>query len=287
VWGDASLGRLGLPDVADTVGPTGSPILVNGKVVWTPRQMDFSAVDMGRALPEGGRVSVAGLGLGGAFSMYLLYGGSGPGGVLVVSGALGVDITKDRYGYPEEVAGAAAALDVILEADTRGVRRVLTPQTVSPFGNKPVVLAISAGARHAGVIAQDAGSGNAPRAFVAGKGWLGHAGDADSMLLSRPAVSTQFAPVAGVLAHEDGASCMHCSSRCCSSSSSSRCACGPSVRFLRVRVRPRVCVLCVLLACLSLTFRPAIVCHTALRNPAHPCSRGGVLRAFAHSRPHL
>lgn len=211
VWGDSSLGRLGLPDVPDTLTPAGAPVLVNGKVTWTPRQVDFSACDLGEL--SGRKVSVAGLGMGGAFTLFLVAagdgsavgGGGGAGGVLLVSGALGVDITKDRYGYPEDVLGPASALDALLESEVKGVARALTPRPVAPFGSKAVVLSVSAGARHAGAVALDTAKGDGPRAYSAGKGWLGHGSDAPSLLLPRPTVSQTFAAVGGALASEDGA----------------------------------------------------------------------------------
>jgi Regulator of chromosome condensation (RCC1) repeat len=210
VWGDASLGRLGLPDIPDTLTPTGQPVLVNGKVIWTPQQLDFRAVpglDLGKNFVDK-RIVVVNVGLGGSFSLYLLHAGegTGAGGVLLLSGALGVDITKDRYGYPEEVSGATAALDLKLEEEIKSVPRNLVPKVVAPFGNKPIVLAISAGARHAGVVAQEPSKGNAPRAYTGGKGWLAHAGDSDSMLLPKPAITSHFAPVVGILGDEDGES---------------------------------------------------------------------------------
>lgn len=213
VWGDSSLGRLGLPDIPDTLTPAGAPVLVNGKVTWTPRQVDFAGMGCDLGELSGRKVSVAGLGMGGAFTLFLLTagdgsgagGGGGAGGVLLVSGALGVDITKDRYGYPEDVLGPASALDALLESEVKGVARALTPRPVAPFGSKAVVLSVSAGARHAGAIALDASKGDAPRAYTAGKGWLGHGSDAPSLLLPRPTVCQTFAAVGGALAAEDGA----------------------------------------------------------------------------------
>lgn len=211
VWGDSSLGRLGLPDVPDTLTPAGAPVLVNGKVTWTPRQVDFSSCDLGEL--SGRKVSVAGLGMGGAFTLFLVTAGDGSGvgagggagGVLLVSGALGVDITKDRYGYPEDVLGPASALDALLETEVKGVARALTPRPVAPFGSRAVVLSVSAGARHAGAVALDTAKGDVPRAYTAGKGWLGQGSDAASLLLPRPTVSQTFAAVGGALASEDGA----------------------------------------------------------------------------------
>lgn len=200
VWGDASLGRLGLPDVADSLTPSRLPVCVNGKVIWQPKQLEFTGSDVEKAF-DGGKPIVTAICLGGSYSLFLLNSGSGAGGVLLVSGALGIDITKDRYGYPEELAGQTDKLDAILEDDLRGVPRFMTPRCIAPFNHKPVVLAISAGARHAGVVALD--SREAPRAYTAGKGWLGHSDDKDTMLLGRPIVATAFAAVGGLLASED------------------------------------------------------------------------------------
>lgn len=38
VWGDASLGRLGLPDIPDQSHASGVPIMVNSKIVWSPSE---------------------------------------------------------------------------------------------------------------------------------------------------------------------------------------------------------------------------------------------------------
>ena len=46
-------------------------------------------------------------------------------------------------------------------------------------------------------------AGNAPRVYTAGKGWLGHAGSSESILLETPKSTSKFAAVAGALAAED------------------------------------------------------------------------------------
>jgi len=206
VWGDASLGRLGLPDIADAVSPTGAPVLVNGKVVWTPTELTFEGIDLGKDFAGGARVGVAQVALGGSFSLYLLTAGEAAGGVLVQCGAAGVDITKDKYGYPDD-----AGTDEALDREIRGVPRIMRPRTVPPFGNKAVVLKIAAGARHAAVVADE--TSGRPRVFVCGKGWLGTGSEADTVLLGKPTVVAGFAPVGGRLVEEDGAcvrACGHC-----------------------------------------------------------------------------
>lgn len=206
VWGDGSLGRLGLPGLPNTLNPaTGLPEMVNAPdaVVWTPTHIPFTAKDVGSS--GGERPTVASVGLGGSFTIYLLYPGTGPGCVMLVSGALGIDITRDKYGYPEDhaIPEALAAIEKAVDAEIKSVPRKSAPTPVSPFEMRPVILAACAGARHAGVIVSDP-PGSAPRLFTAGKGWLGHSGAPATMLLPQPTMTTTFSPVSYALSSADG-----------------------------------------------------------------------------------
>jgi alpha-tubulin suppressor-like RCC1 family protein len=212
VWGDASVGRLGLSSVPDTSAPGSVPMLVNAAKVWTPQQLVFNPSDLGpEESAKGTKPTVVGVCLGGSFSLFLLH-GSNPnasGCVLLASGALGVDITRDTYGHVTVTGGAT--VDSQIDEEIRTISRRHTPVPLAPFGTRPIVLSAYAGARHAAVIVADDTRGNAPRLFTAGKGWLGHKGEAETLLLKRPAVSSFFAPVAGALADEDivEAACGH------------------------------------------------------------------------------
>lgn len=212
VWGDASIGRLGLANYPDNTPPGSLPMLVNAAKVWNPQHIEFKASDMG---PEAGaaglRPSVAHIALGGSFTLYMLSNGKTAGCVLLASGALGVDITRDTYGHVAGIGASGTSIDAQIDAEIKGVPRRNTPQPIAPFGTRPIVLSAYAGARHAAVVITDDTRGGAPRLYTGGKGWLGHAGDADKLLLQKPAASSFFAPVAGLLGDEDvlEAACGH------------------------------------------------------------------------------
>ena len=70
------------------------------------------------------------------------------------------------------------------------------PRPAKPTGLEPCVYAAYAGARAAAIIAEVKGS---IVALTAGKGWLGHDGDAETVLLPRPSVSEAFRAVGGAL----------------------------------------------------------------------------------------
>lgn len=204
VWGDASAGRLGLPNLPEPPLINGAPVFVNGCVVWTPTLLDINY----RSLGLTGTNKIVSVCLGGAFTIYLVWTGSGKACVPLVSGALGHDITRDPYGYPPK---SDSEVDSLVDEEMRRIPRFTTPQTVAPFGVNPVVLFAAAGARHAAIIAADPESGDAPRLYTAGKGWLGHAGTVDSILIQRPNVSPSFAKVGGSLMGVDvvSAACGH------------------------------------------------------------------------------
>jgi alpha-tubulin suppressor-like RCC1 family protein len=198
VWGDASAGRLGLPNITDkpAADPSGPPHFVNGSVVWTPQLLRFTAADVGNMSPGAAAPKVVSVALGGSFSLFLLQTGAATGGVLLASGCLGVDITRDVYGYPGRDERKSNA---DIDDEVRSVPRRPTPTPVAPFGTQPKILKIYAGARHAAVIVNDDTRGSVPRLYTAGKGWLGHPGTADSVLLEKPTVAPAFAPVSGAL----------------------------------------------------------------------------------------
>ena len=208
VWGDASLGRLGLASVPDgsMCAAGGQPILVNAGVpVWRPARVDFSAEALGPGFEAVPRPYVVDVAMGGAFTLFLLHPGSAVaaaaadagtaqarGGLLLMSGSLGVDITKDGYGYEEQAADVTEA-EILREI--RRAQRSMTPVAVVPFKFTCSVLAVAAGVRHAAVISTMDGP---PRVFTAGKGWLGQ--DAEALLLPRPTLSAVFRAVGGALA---------------------------------------------------------------------------------------
>lgn len=228
VWGDASVGRLGLPNIQDSTPAGGTPLLVNASKVWTPTQLHFTAADLG---PEGASAAssylkgrgpyVTHIALGGSFSVFLLHSGAPhqAGCTMLVTGALGVDITRDTYGHPQPSAGAtgpaAQTPEASIEEEIRGITRRMTPAPVAPFMTRPVVLNAFAGARHAAAIVSEDMRGGAPRLYTAGKGWLAHkdskSDKGDSPLLERPVVSTIFGPVGGAIENVDiiEAACGH------------------------------------------------------------------------------
>jgi hypothetical protein len=202
VWGDASAGRLGLPRIADTM-QNGLPTFVNGTLVWTPVKLAFDGPALGLGKDPVRIVHVA---LGGSFTLFLAWAGKGPGCSLLVSGALGVDITRDSYGYPMALESGSAEADrevqATLDAEVKDVPRCSVPTLAQPYGASPCVLDAFAGARHAAVIVSRSSDG-APRLHTAGKGWLGHFDTPDSVLLESPDVSSSFAAVGGLLEEED------------------------------------------------------------------------------------
>ena len=221
VWGDASIGRLGSARHPD-LGPVGTGAglaLVNASKVFAPVHVPFTPADVGPDVPPTAQAVVTGLALGGAFSLFLVtavggpaepgYARDGPGGTLLVAGGLGIDITKDAYGW-SPAATPGKGFDRSIDDEIGSVPRRATPQPVTPFGARAVVLAVHAGARHAAVVVADDAAGGAPRLYTAGKGWLGHGG-ADSAVIGAPRVSTYFAPVAGALGGVDvlEAACGH------------------------------------------------------------------------------
>jgi hypothetical protein len=207
VWGDASAGRLGLPGIPDTTPPDTVPQFVNAHVKWTPTPLTVSPSDVGMA-PGGDKPAIVSVALGGSFSLFSVWTGAGPGCVLLASGALGWDITRDTYGYPQR---EEREVNAMIDDEVKVVPRRPTPTPVAPFGVSPIILSAHAGARHAAAVVADASRGGAPRLYTAGKGWLGHTGTLDTVLLERPAVSAGFAPVSGALADEDivDAGCGH------------------------------------------------------------------------------
>ena len=257
VWGDASAGRLGLPGVPLRPSSVAQPRpYVNDHVVWTPTLLAIAPSAVG--LAAGTPVRVVACALGGAFSLFLVHPVAPPpqhqaqaqggtaiiaGGVLLVSGCLGVDVTKDTYGYPPN---SQQALDATVEQESKAVIPSMLPEAVAPFGIKPCVLGIAAGARHAAVVAALPGV-EGPRLFTAGKGWLGHtessaaggpggggggstassggggggvhtnplhalgSGSDGSILIPPPSTSPLFRPVGGALEHTNvlDATCGH------------------------------------------------------------------------------
>ena len=210
VWGDASIGRLGLAGVEDPMTVPGAPLpLVNAAKRWKPSPVPFSASDVGGG---SGAPLVSCVALGGSFTLFVVVpaGSTTGAGVLFVAGGLGIDITKDIYATTFD-AGVEA--DAAIEREISGVPRMKTPAPVAPFFTRPVVLTAYAGARHAAVIVADELAGGAPRLYTAGKGWLGHAEDvatgstpAAQLALPSPRLSPSFGLVAGALANVDGAS---------------------------------------------------------------------------------
>lgn len=218
VWGDASLGRLGLDGVPEAVldggggggAAAGPPPLVNAHIEWSPRRVTFDCTVLCPALARAPRIAVLDLAMGGAFSLFLLapappaVAGGGGGGVLAVSGALGVDITRDKYGLADEAP--LAALDELVNRETRAAAasRAMRPSIVAPFRGEACVYAIAAGARHAAAVAAMDDARAAPRVYTAGKGWLGQGAGEAALLLPRPVATSFFAPVRGELAETDG-----------------------------------------------------------------------------------
>lgn len=199
VWGDASAGRLGLPGIPDMTPPDAVPQFVNAAVVWTPTILRVQPGDVGMTAAQG-TPRVVSVALGGSFSLFSVWTGSGPGNVLLVSGALGWDITRDTYGYPPK---DERELNGMIDDEVKAVPRRPTPLPTAPFGTQPTIMAAFAGARHAAVVVSDPMRGGAPRLYTAGKGWLGHGSGPDSVLLERPTVSPGFVAVGGALAEED------------------------------------------------------------------------------------
>lgn len=206
VWGDASIGRLGSPAHPDM--GAGAPLpLVNAAKIFAPTHIAFKPADLGPDTPADASVVCTGMALGGAFTLYTLTSAAStsPGCVLLLSGGLGIDITKDAYGWTPASTGGKK-FEAAIEEEIAAIPRRSTPQPVAPFGTKPCVLAAYAGARHAAVIVADEASGGAPRLYTAGKGWLGHAASAaDSVMIGSPKVAQFFAPVGGALQGVDGA----------------------------------------------------------------------------------
>lgn len=200
VWGDASAGRLGLPGIRDDSSAASTPRFVNSNIAWTPTQV---VMDAGVCcVPAGTPLRVVSLALGGSFTLFLVWTGpTAKGCLLLVSGALGADITRDTYGYPPTQDDSALLLDI--DRRVRDVGRFMTPALVAPFYSKAEVLGVFAGARHAAVLCADSRARGAPRLYTAGKGWLGHEGTRDSVILEEPAVATEFKPVVGALAEEE------------------------------------------------------------------------------------
>jgi hypothetical protein len=201
LWGDASQGRLGLENKSKSQSRLGDlPQLINDDVVWEPTKLEFSHGDVD--LPAGQRPHVMQVALGGTFTLFLLWvGDDKPGCVLLVSGCLGVDITTDHYGYPDHLE--YKVVEGMIEDETRKVQFFpgQKPRSIGPFGYEPCVLGISAGVRSAGVIAWRVGPlGQSLLAMTAGKGWLGHIGTADTVLLDQPEISQTFNVAGGELA---------------------------------------------------------------------------------------
>lgn len=197
VWGDASAGRLGLPGITDVSMPGSDlPTFVNGTLVWAPTQLKFDPSALG--LPANSPCTPVHVSLGGSFSLFMLWTG-GPGCILLGSGALGVDITRDSYGYPPR---EDREIQQMIDDEIKGVRRNPVPMPFDAFGTRPVVLDAFAGARHAAVVVSDPSRNPAPRLYTAGKGWLGHRESPDTVLLTKPSVSSQFQAVGGALSEE-------------------------------------------------------------------------------------
>jgi alpha-tubulin suppressor-like RCC1 family protein len=211
VWGDASLGRLGLSTVYDSTPPGGVPVLVDASKEWTPKHLPFSLADLGPDAPRNATAPVVvSVAMGGSFSLFLLRPGNKaaniPGCTLLATGAIGIDITKDAYGTID-----AATIEADLDREISAIPRRTTPGPIAPFGTQPVILSACAGARHAALVVAEISRGGVPRLYTAGKGWLGHSNDPISNLLPAPKTTTYFAPVSGVLAEEDviEAACGH------------------------------------------------------------------------------
>ena len=207
LWGDNSAGRLGLASTVPLPAPGAMPTFVGADVVWEPRLLKIDPASVGQRL--GAAVHVVCIALGGTFSLFMVWtDADAPGCVLLVSGTLGADITRDTWGY---TPASEDALNKAIDLETLALQVIATPTPTETFYTRPVILGVSAGPRHAAVIVADAVAGNAPRVFTAGKGWLGHAGSSESILLETPKSTSKFAPVAGALAAEDivEAACGH------------------------------------------------------------------------------
>ncbi len=207
LWGDNSAGRLGLPSPVPPTPPGTLPAFVAAHIVWEPRLLTVKPLDVGTRADA--PVHVVDIALGGTFSLFLVWtDADAPGCVLLVSGTLGADITRDTWGY---MPASEDALNATIDAETLALQIVLAPTPTESFFTRPVVLGIAAGPRHATAVVSDARFGGAPRLFTAGKGWLGHAGSAESVLLDKPRSTSKFEAVGGALATEDivEAACGH------------------------------------------------------------------------------
>lgn len=201
LWGDASQGRLGLENKNKSSSRLGDlPQLINEDVVWEPTKLEISHGDVD--LPAGQRPLIMQVALGGTFTLFLVWvGDDKPGCVLLVSGCIGVDITTDHYGYPDHLE--YKVVEGMIEDETRKVQFFpgQKPRSIGPFGYEPCVLGIHAGVRSAGVIAWKVGPlGQSLLAMTAGKGWMGHNGREDTVLLDAPEISQTFNVVGGELA---------------------------------------------------------------------------------------
>jgi hypothetical protein len=120
LWGDNSAGRLGLPSERP-MPPTGTvPAFVAADVVWEPRLLRIEPATVGQRAGE--PVHVVTLALGGTFSLFLVWTDpNAPGCVLLVTGTLGADITRDTWGY---TPASAEALSAAIDAVRGALRRV-------------------------------------------------------------------------------------------------------------------------------------------------------------------
>jgi len=162
--------------------------------------------------------------LGGAFSLFLVRkpkpaagdkpaeaakaGAVEDGCILLVSGCLGIDITRDMYGYNTDT-DRPEAINALLDEEMTSFELPkagkFAPRPVKGLNFEPCVFGASAGARVAAVLAwRKPGGGGAGKAtlvaMAAGKGWLGRSGGAQTVLLPQPELATTFEPVGGALA---------------------------------------------------------------------------------------
>lgn len=151
VWGDASHGRLGLGDAGKTTKP--SP-------VFTPTELQL------RAPVHGSNIVPVQMALGGSFSAFLARPTSDlsatGGGILLVAGALGADVTIQERKLPEDVEGGDESHEAHVGGTVSiGIRKLASdtttviapvPVPIAPIGHAPSVSWIAAGPTQLAVI---------------------------------------------------------------------------------------------------------------------------------------
>jgi hypothetical protein len=165
MWGDNSQGRLGLDSGKGKGGGGGGggvPMFVNdaGAVVWEPTLLRVTHEMYGEPKDSAARAHIVHVALGGAFSLFLVHktpapaaaaaavaaGGDAAGGcILLVSGCLGIDITRDTYGYntdtdaPEVINGLIDDEIKEFELPRAGKGYAFAPRAVAPLGTEACV----------------------------------------------------------------------------------------------------------------------------------------------------